>query len=81
MTSEWYQHTLMAPEVYEATVKVGVIPERDHVQVWWELKDPTTGVLVAQGSEPHATLHSLRASAQWAIDRVLLALDEHTEPF
>jgi len=78
---EWYQQALTAPDVYEGTVKVGVIPDSDHVQVWWEVKDPTTGVLLAQGSQPHGDVRALPELIAWAAERVRMAIEQRCEPF
>lgn len=79
--SEWYQQHLTAPDVYEATIRIGVIPDADHVQVLAELKDPTTGVLLAQASWPHGTMHDVARLSELARRRVVAWLDERTEPF
>ena len=51
--TDWYQQSLTPPEVIELRLRLGVIPERDHVQAMVELVDPMTGVQVAQWSAPH----------------------------
>jgi hypothetical protein len=55
MDREWYQQSLMPPEVWEFTLRLGVIPSTDHVQWLVEAKDPISGILIAQVSGPHAT--------------------------
>lgn len=79
--STWYQQALTPPDVYEATLKVGVIPSSDHTQVWWEVKDPTTGVLIAQQAVHHATLQDLPHRVVDAVREMLGAIDEIAPPF
>lgn len=79
--TDWYQQTLTPPDVMEATLKVGVIPSRDHAQVWWEVKDPTTGVLIGQGSAHHTTMAVLPAAIVHHLRNMLEAIDVQAEPF
>lgn len=79
--SEWYQQALTPPDVLEATIKVGVIPQTDHVQVWWEVKDPMTGVLIAQGSCPHGDLRSLPRIVDDQLAKVMRVLDDSCATF
>nr|CRY96201.1 hypothetical protein [uncultured prokaryote] len=55
----WYQSAIIPPEVYEVTLKVGIMVDTDHCQVWYEMKDPTTGILIGQGSNPHCKVRDL----------------------
>lgn len=78
---DWYQQVLTPPDVLEATVKIGVLPGEDHVQTYWEVKDPTTGVLLAAGSVHRATLHGMHGAIERAVRKVQQALADHVEPF
>lgn len=80
MTS-WYQQHLTDPMVLEVNIRVGVIPSEDHVQLLAEMKDPTTGVMIAQWSHPHGTMHQLPRLLDDARRRVDAWLGEHAEPF
>ena len=83
MSSEhgWWQQTLTPPEVYEATIKIGIVPSTDHGQVWWEVADPMTRVVIAQGSNPHCRVAQVRPSAEIILDRLLTELEALIEPF
>lgn len=81
MSDEWYQQTLTSPEVLEVNIRVGVIPSVDHVQVLAEMKDPRTGVLLAQWSSPHGTMHGLSRLLDNARGRVDAWLADAVEPF
>lgn len=63
--TDWYQQALTPPEVLECRIRLGLVPERDHVQAMVEIVDPMTGVQIAQWSNPHAQM-----------DRWLDVLDE-----
>lgn len=79
--SEWYQQALVSPTVLEVNIRVGVIAEQDHVQVLAEMKDPTTGVLLAQWARHHVTMHGL---AQALVDAMAHAngwIAAAVEPF
>lgn len=80
-TSDWVQQTLMAPEAIEATLKIGVIPETDHLQLWIEVKDPMTGVLLGQASNPHAPIAKIGAEAHRWQQRLVEMVLHHIEPF
>lgn len=80
MTS-WYQQALTPSDVFEATIKVGVIPSADHVQTYWEVKDPLTGVLLAAGSVHHTKMAQLPAYIDKAAVDLGTALDALMEPF
>lgn len=79
--TEWWQEALLKPEVVEATLKVGLIPSQDHAQLWWEIKDPTTAVLIASASVPHVRIAHLPAQAVAVVDRWMERLLLEVEPF
>lgn len=78
---EWYQQALTPPEVLEINLRFGIIPERDHGQVLAEIKDPMTGVLIAQASVHHFPLRDLRHHVVRMTEKVIGWADEHAEPF
>lgn len=51
--NDWYQQHLTPPQVIEVNIRIGLVPEGKHAQAMVELTDPTTGILVAQWSNPH----------------------------
>lgn len=79
--SEWYQQALTAPEVFELNVRIGVIPESDHAQALVEVKDPLTGVLIAQCSWPAEKATQWTALLQVVSRKAERLLGELIEPF
>lgn len=80
MTS-WYQQALTPPVVLECNIRIGIIPTEDHVQVQAEVKDPTTGVQLAQWSRPHCGLRNLDEAIADAARHALAQLRELVSPF
>lgn len=81
MPDEWYQQALTPPEVIEVNIRIGVIAQQDHAQVLAEAKDPMTGVLIAQWSRPHTTMHGLGRAIDAAVARAIDWIGEEVEPF
>lgn len=79
--TDWWQQSLTPPSVYEVTIRLGVIPEADHAQAQAEMKDPTTGILLAQWSAPHSTVHGLGRLIDEAVRKALHWIDAEVEPF
>lgn len=79
--SQWYQQALTPPVVIECNIRIGMIPSDDHVQVLTEVKDPTTGVLLAQWSRPHCGLRSLDEAIADAARHALAQCREAVGPF
>lgn len=53
---EWVQASLMAQEILEMTIQLGVVVEGDHLQAQIELRNPVDGVLLDLWSTHHARL-------------------------
>jgi hypothetical protein len=53
---EFVQASLMAQEILEMTIKIGVVVEGDHLQAQIELRNPVDGVLLDLWSTHHARL-------------------------
>lgn len=81
MPTEWYQSALTPPEVLEVNLRIGVIPSTDHVQVLVELKDPMTGILIAQRSTHHTDLRRMSGVVHAYMDTALGWLYDSSEPF
>lgn len=79
--SEWYQQALTPAEVYECNLRLGLIPESDHAQALVELKDPITGILIAQWSNPHQRLAEWTALLEVATQRARVFIDQSVAPF
>lgn len=80
-STDWYQQSIIPSDVLEATVKIGVVPEADHAQIWWEVKDPTTSVLLGSGSVHHLSLHQLSVKIEHAISDMVRHMNEAIAPF
>lgn len=80
-SKDWAQTTLLGVEVIEVTIKLGMIPARDHVQAWIEVKDPTTDVLLAQASIPHRKVENLEHTLVWIVEKARKMIEESTSPF
>lgn len=50
---DWAQLTLVRLDQIELTIRVGIVPERDHLQWQIETRNPSTGELLAMSSAPH----------------------------
>lgn len=81
MTSDWYQQSVTPPDALELNIRVGVIPETDHVQALVELKDPLTGILLGQWSCPHRGMRQLSGVLAWALNKASEVFDDAVEPF
>lgn len=79
--ADWYQETLLPPEIIEARIRIGVVPSSDHVQWQIELLDPLSGILTASESQPHATLTQLPEALADIMRRTLRLLDTAAGPF
>lgn len=77
----WAQQTLESPEVIEITLKLGVMVRADHVQAQVEVRDPSTGLLLAMVSWPHADMSSAAYAFEVAIGEVYKILYDLTGPF
>lgn len=79
--NEWYQQALTSPTVLEVNIRIGVIPDQDHAQVLAEMKDPTTGVLLAQWSTPHSSMRDVWRGIERAMEKATEWLADAAEPF
>jgi hypothetical protein len=79
--SDWYQQSLTPPEIIELRARIGVIPERDHVQALVEAVEPTSGAQVAQWSVPHAPLAEVHLVVEQVVVKLRELLEETVDPF
>jgi hypothetical protein len=79
--TDWYQQSLTPPEVVELRIRIGLIPERNHVQAMAELVDPITGVLIAQWSNPHAKMDRWMDVLEEAVAKGRQQVALNVEPF
>lgn len=79
--SDWYQQSLTPPEVIEFRLRLGFIPDRDHLQVLVEALDPITGAQIGQASIPHARIAEFPDRLDWAVARLTAWITEHVNPF
>lgn len=81
MEQDWWQQAITPPDVVEITLKVGIIPAADHVQWMIEAKDPRTGVLLGQVSNPHGTFTEYTAHLEEAVTRFRVEALQIVNPF
>lgn len=55
----WTQGVLVRPPVLEVRLRVGLIPQDDHVRLQLEVLNPSTSELLAMHSIPHRPLSEL----------------------
>lgn len=78
---KWFQQVLLAEEVLEVRVRIGLIPSRDHVQWLIEVVDPTVERLIDAKSVPHRDLERYRDWRVELFDMLNEQLDDLIEPF
>jgi hypothetical protein len=78
---EWYQQALIAPQVLEGVIRLGLIPAQDHGQWLVELKDPTTGVLIAQASKHAFRMPDFERELDLAAGKLAGLVGTHVQPF
>lgn len=79
--SDWYQQSLTPPEVIECRVRIGLVPERNHVQAMVELVDPMTSVQIAQWSAPHVQMDGWLTLFDEALAKAREYIGASIEPF
>lgn len=79
--SDHVQLTLVPPEVVEATLRIGVIGSRDHLQVQVDVRDPGTGELLARWARPHAPYGRLDHVLEECIHELQSMIVEIVGPF
>lgn len=52
----WVQTSMLAQEIVEVTISLGVVVEGDHLQAQIELRNPVDGTLLDLCAWPHTTL-------------------------
>lgn len=77
----WYQQSLTPPDAVQVTLMIGIIPVADHSQWMVEVKDPKTGILIAQHSGPHRTYARLWEAVDEAVQQLRESVAESCEPF
>jgi hypothetical protein len=75
--TKWVQEDLFGPDVYEITMRIGVVVSGDHCQVQLERREPLSGRLLALWSVHHARLSDL----QDTIDRAAAEAVNWVSPF
>lgn len=77
----WEQLQITSSGAYELTLRVGVMPYDDHVQIELEILDAVSGELLTLRSAPHRRLDGLSALlAEWTADLTEATL-KAAEPF
>lgn len=55
----WAQLNLFDPEVVELHLRIGIVPDADHMQWQLEVRDPAANTLLGMLSSPHVS------ASQW----------------
>ena len=77
----WAQLSLLDPDVFEITLRIGVVPEADHLQWQLDVRDPSSSALLGMVSSP-AQSASRWQNAVTAIERELREkLGHRIDPF
>lgn len=79
--TDWYQTSLLQRDVIECRIRLGFVPETDHVQAQVEVFDPTTGVIIAQWACPHSGLSQWLALLEEATAKARGYIAQTIEPF
>lgn len=79
--NQWEQLSLLPEFALELTLKLGVIPSHDHVQVQVEMSSPTDGKLLALWSLPHADLAHAEDAIHAALSEFWPLAHRITGPF
>lgn len=78
---DWYQQSLTPPEVVEVRIRLGFVPETDHVQAQVDVFDPVTMAQVACWSHPHAHMSQWGALLEAASAKARQYVNETLPPF
>lgn len=79
--NSWTQLALFPGDVYEVTLRLGVVSSSRHMQVMLDVRNPSTGELLSMESLPHADLaDSDEVLQKWA-RKFLAAAFEISGPF
>jgi len=79
--NDWAQLALFPQGVVELTLRVGIAYDADHVQMQVDVRDPSSGQLIAMRSRPHMNLEMADGEIRkWSSEFLAEVLD-HLSPF
>lgn len=79
--SEWLQLALIPGEVIEITARFGFVPESQHAQWVFEVREGTTGALLGMESVHHYDMTHWSALLGQIQRSLVKVLEEHLQPF
>lgn len=79
--NSWEQLTMLQPEVYEITLRVGCVPMEDHYQLQLEWKDAKTDDLLGVESRHHVGDLGLDSSLDHFLARLRAVIESARSPF
>lgn len=77
----WEQLLLVEPVATELTLRVGIVPESEHLQFQLEMTDASSGELLALQSWPHVPFHRGELAFAEVCSAVAHLVRERTAPF
>ena len=78
---EWEQLALIAPDVIEIRVTIGVVRSGDHLQWQLSITDPTVNALLAMTSAPHRPLTTYGDELDVLVGELRSWIEENVLPF
>lgn len=77
----WEQLLLVEPVATELTLRVGIVPESEHLQFQIEMTDASSGELLALQSWPHVRFCDVDRGFARACEAIAQHLRDRTAPF
>lgn len=77
----WHQLSLLNDECYELTLKVGLVPSNDHMQIQFEVTDPRNDDLILLESRWHVSAWNHSSALDHFINRLRDQITDLSGPF
>ena len=77
----WEQLRLLPDEVIEATLRIGVVIEADHLQWQLDVRDPRSGDLISMQSRPVVSTSNWLPELTLMVSELHKLLGDTIEPF
>lgn len=81
VVNAWEQLSLIPGEVYEITLRVGIVVSEEHCQLQMDWVDPSSGDLIGMLSHPHIPFHRVADSLDLYVERLRRLVHDLTGPF
>lgn len=78
---EWTQLSLLPYEVVEIDLRIGVVPESDHLQWQITVRDPAAGALLGMLSSPAVSASQWRRQLAAITSALEQIYENHVSPF